>query len=404
MAKPACCGASSASRKGTLRFQTLHETVNSSCEAKTQGETSYSGGCGSQSGTKQQRNKKDLPVQKRWVIGLVETSAGSIQRVSTQLDIHDVLGSWKCRWSNGRMDYRVDSGLYCVGSPDEQSPILVTSNYKMTFDRLRKELDNLNAWILVLDTDGVNVWCAAGKGTFSTDELVYRINAVQLGKVVSQRKLIVPQLGATGIAAHEVLKRSGFSVVFGPVRASDVKSFLADGLVASEEMRTVKFPILDRLVLTPMELITALKPMLIVFGVLFILNAIGLGHYGRIDLVALLGALVIGCVVTPVLLPWIPGRAFSLKGFLLGLLWAIAVIIQQGFPGTPAFGWMKAIAYLLVLPALSSFLTLNFTGSSTYTSLSGVDSEMKIALPSILIATAAGVILLLVNDCISVFG
>jgi hypothetical protein len=96
----------------------------------------------------------------------------------------------------------------------------------------------------------------------------------------------VPQLGATGVAAHEVLKRSGFKVVFGPVRASDLKAFLSAGMAATEDMRTVKFPFFDRLVLTPMEVVAALKPMVIAFGVLFVLNAVGLGHYGRIKLLS----------------------------------------------------------------------------------------------------------------------
>jgi len=241
-------------------------------------------------------------------------------------------------------------------------------------------------------------------GVQPAKELIHRISVVRLAMVVTHRKVIVPQLGATGIAAHEIAKQTGFNVVFGPVRASDVKKFLTDGMVASEEMRTVKFTMLDRLVLTPMELVTALKPMLLAFGVLFILNAIGLGHYGGMDLVALLGAIVVGCVIVPVLLPWIPGRAFSWKGFLFGLLWAVVVVVQQGLSATSELSMIKMIAFLLILPALSSFLSLNFTGSSTYTSLSGVDSEMRIALPAILIASISGVILLLINDCIIAFG
>jgi hypothetical protein len=157
-------------------------------------------------------------------------------------------------------------------------------------------------------------------------------------------------------------------------------------------------------VLTPMELVTAIKPLTLTFGILFILNVIGLGQYGRADFAALLGAIIAGCVVTPVLLPWIPGRAFSFKGLLMGLIWALAVNVWQGFPHTPDYGWMKAVAYILAVPALSAFCAMNFTGSSTYTSLSGVDKEMRIALPAMLLSTAAGVVLLVVNDLIRVFG
>jgi hypothetical protein len=206
-----------------------------------------------------------------------------------------------------------------------------------------------------------------------------------------------------GVAAHEVTKQSGFRVVYGTVRAKDIKVFLENGMKATEEMRTVRFTAKDRLVLTPMELVGTMKPMLITFGVLFILNAIGFGHYGWPDLYGLLGAVFVGAVLAPVLLPWIPGRAFSFKGALLGLLWAIGFLLLNGFPA-PAFGWLKTAAYFIFLPALSGFITLNFTGSSTYTSLSGVDKEMKIALPIMLFAAAGAIILLLVGDFIRLFG
>jgi len=169
--------------------------------------------------------------------GFVETPAGPVPQVGTKLSFRDMLGSWKARWSIGRMDYTVEPGLYCVGTPGGQSPVLVTANYKMTFDRVRMELSGLDAWILVLDTFGINVWCAAGKGTFGTEELVHRIEAADLGSVVQHRTVILPQLGAPGIEAHEVSRRSGFTVAWGPVRARDIKAFLAAGMGATDEMR-----------------------------------------------------------------------------------------------------------------------------------------------------------------------
>jgi len=85
----------------------------------------------------------------------------------------------------------------------------------------------MNVWLLVLDTKGVNVWCAAGKGTFGTDELVRSIQAANLKQVVRHRDLVLPQLGATGVAAHEVKRATGFSVHYGPVRARDIQAYLA---------------------------------------------------------------------------------------------------------------------------------------------------------------------------------
>ena len=130
------------------------------------------------------------------------------------------------------MHYAVDPGLYAVGNPDGESPVLVTANYKMSFDMLREALPNRNAWILVLDTKGINVWCAAGKGTFGTTELVNRIASSGLPRIVSHRELIVPQLSGPGVAAHEVKRLSGFKVIYGPIRAADLPNFLDRGFKA----------------------------------------------------------------------------------------------------------------------------------------------------------------------------
>lgn len=320
--------------------------------------------------------------------------AGKIPQVSTKLTGCDTMGSWKARWGINRMNYKVTPGLYCVGKPDKMSPVLVTANYKMSFDMLRRELSGINAWILVLDTKGINVWCAAGKGTFGTDELVNRISQVNLSKIVSHKTVVLPQLGAPGISAHEVQRRSGFKVVFGPVRASDIKEFLDTGMKAASEMRKVRFSFYDRLVLTPVELTGTFKISLMIFGVLFILNQFGLGSFGVVDFYGYMGAWLAGCVLVPVLLPWIPGKAFAWKGWLIGFLWALCVNVLNGWPDNLGYSLVRAFAYMLVLPPISAFYAMNFTGASTYTSLSGVLKEMRIAVPAIIISIAVGVVLI----------
>lgn len=333
-----------------------------------------------------------------WITGHVETTTGTIQQVSTQLTFQDILGAWKARWDIHRMDYKVSPGLYGVGHPDFGSPVLVSANYKMSFDQLRQELGGFDLWILVLDTKGVNVWCAAGKGTFGTAELVNRIALVKLGEVVSHRKLILPQLGAPGVAAHETLQLSGFKVVYGPVRAADIPEFLNQGMKVTAAMREVRFGFTDRLVLTPIELVGTLKPALIIFGVLLIMNLIFHGAQpafqilGRIltEFLPFLGTALVGTVLVPALLPYLPGRALSWKGWFLGLLWAVTCLWLL-----PQKNWLQSAAYLLLLPSLASFLAMNFTGSTTYTSLSGVVREMKAALPAQIGSVGLGILLVI---------
>lgn len=332
-------------------------------------------------------------VKTGYITGYVETAAGKVPKVSAVLSSSDVLATWKVRWGIGRMNYMVAPGIYCIGNPGPYSPVLVTANYKMSFDRLRKELAGIDAWIMVLDTKGINVWCAAGKGTFGTDELVKRIINVHLEQIVFHRTIILPQLGAPGVAAHEVLKRSGFKVVYGPVRASDIPAFLNEGMKATKEMRTVQFTFADRVALTPVEFSFILKLLLVILGAILIPGLFGFDKNLFGGIIPYIGALLVGNFVVPALLPWIPGRAFAWKGWLMGAVYALAIIGMYA----PA-GLGQAIVYLLILPPISSFVAMNFTGSSTYTSLSGVVREMRIAVPLIIISISAGILFAVANS------
>jgi len=330
---------------------------------------------------------------------------GPVPTVAPVLTSADRMGTVKARWGIGRMRYTVDPGLYAVGNPDAQSPVLVTANYKLSFDRLRAELSGIDAWILVLNTDGINVWCAAGKGTFGTEELVRRIESSGLARVVAHRKLIVPQLAGPGVAAHQVKELSGFRVVYGPIRAEDLPAFLEAGMKATPEMRRKAFDVRERTVLIPVELVQAIKAAFYIVPVFFVLGGLlGQGnfwsaaiHHGVGAALTLLGAIVAGSVMTQILLPWLPGRAFSVKGIFPGLAAAIAVMAMQArfFAGQASVAELLGWAFLVV--ALASHLALNFTGASTYTSLSGVRKEMRWAVPAQIAGAVIGLGLWLVS-------
>ena len=320
-----------------------------------------------------------------------ETCCGAdvpVKAVSTSLTWGDHLGAWKARWGIGRMDYAVEPGLYSIGKPGNNSPVFVSANYKLTFDTLRKNLDGTDCWLLILDTKGINVWCAAGKGTFGTEELVERIKSSELSKYVSHKKLILPQLGATGVSAHKVKSDTGYDIDYGPVRASDIKEYMDAGYKATKEMRTVKFTLWDRLVLTPMELVPALKYTLPVFGVMLLINKVATIPFDKTDIANNIGAVLAGSVITPALLPYIPGTAFASKGGLVGLACTAAILGATGKlrKGTA----LLSAGSLLLYPAISSMLAMNFTGASTYTSPSGVNKEMEKSLPFIVGAAIAG--------------
>jgi hypothetical protein len=343
-----------------------------------------------------------LPGLKQpFIVGLIQTSVGPVPQVSSSLAWADHLGMFKARWGIGRMHYTIEPGLYALGRPDDRSPVLVTANYKMSFDKLREALPGRNMWILVLDTGGINVWCASGKGTFGTTELVGRIESSGLSEIVSHRELVLPQLSGPGIAAHHVKKLSSFKVVYGPIRATDLPAFLEAGLKATPEMRLKTFNTLERLALTPMELVLAVKAGMFVIPILFLLALFGkLGegwanafNHSLFSILAILTAILVGTVLTPLLLPWLPGRAFSIKGLSLGALAVAALMVFVWNDWITWAGRLEILAWLFMIPAASAYLAMNFTGASTFTSLSGVRKEIRWALPLEMGAGIAGLIL-----------
>ncbi len=343
-----------------------------------------------------------LPSLKQpFVIGSIQTSVGPVPQVSSSLVWADHLGTYKARWGIGRMHYTIEPGLYALGKPGERSPVLVTANYKMSFDKLRESLPGRAMWILVLDTKGINVWCASGKGTFGTTELVDRIKSSGLSQIVSHRELILPQLSGPGVAAHHVKELSGFKVIYGPIRAIDLLTFLDHGLKATPEMRLKTFTTWERMELIPMELIGALKGGIIAIPILFFLSYIGksgegwmnaLSH-GYFSALSLLTAILAGAVLTPLFLPWLPGRAFSIKGLSLGFLFTTLLMIFFWKDWITRTSRLEILAWFFLIPAVSAYLAMNFTGASTYTSLSGVKKEMRWALPLEIVGGIIGLIL-----------
>lgn len=284
------------------------------------------------------------------------------------------------RWAVNREGHRVEPGLYALGKPTPDSPVFVSANYTLSFDALRSSLKEVDGFILVLDTKGINVWCAAGKGTFGTDELVNRIQATRLQEVVNHHNLILPQLGAPGVSGFEVTKRTHFKVEYGPARAQDLPKYLKTH-TATPAMRLVQFTLKDRLTLIPVELISLLLPLLILLLI---------GWKGPA------AAILAGTVLFPVLLPWIPTHNFSTKGFILGaavaLPFAIAAFMKD--PGSAL--WLRsawALVYVLLIPPITAYLALNFTGATTFTSRTGVRQEMFAYIPTMAWMFGVGLLL-----------
>ena len=240
---------------------------------------------------------------------------------------------------------KVRTGLYAVGHPDSSSPVLVTGNFDLTVRRLVQAIDGkVNVWVLVADSAGINVWCAAGGGYFTAEKVIAAVKSSHLNEVVRHHALILPQLCANGVDGWRIREETGWGVHWGPARAADIPAYLADKRKKTDAMRWVRFPLKDRLEMVTVTLgfyaLLILLPVFIFWRDLFwpiTASLLGLSYFYA------------------VVHPWLPGRdglykSIPLAGIALAGLFIYAVLWGP-LPAQQIFHWGIGLTGLSVFSA-----------------------------------------------------
>lgn len=139
------------------------------------------------------------------------------------------------------------TGLFPMGHPDRHSPVLVTCNFHLTVERVKRALKGLDCYLLVANSHGINVWCAAAGGHFTQHSVISVLKTSGIENLVDHRNVILPQLAAPGVEAREIHRHSGWRVLWGPVHAKDIPAFLKNNFKKTPGMSEVKFPLAQRM-------------------------------------------------------------------------------------------------------------------------------------------------------------
>jgi hypothetical protein len=150
------------------------------------------------------------------------------------------------------LPHRTATGLLRVGTPTRKSPVLVTGNFILTVRRLRDVLRGRHLWLLVADSKGINIWCAASGGHFTHHSIIAAIRASGLAERVDHREIILPQLCATGVERRRITEATGFSTRWGPARLEDLPAFLDRGARVHKRDRFMRFPLWERMEMAAM--------------------------------------------------------------------------------------------------------------------------------------------------------
>lgn len=160
--------------------------------------------------------------------------------------------AWLYLWETFHILFRhynfpCELGLRKVGNPDENSPVLVSGNYTLTVYRLLRVLRGYDCWLLVCNSRGSNVWCAAGMNEFTDHDIIDAVNVAGLSSVVRHKRLIAPPYGAPGVDAHRVKAETGFRIIWGPTHLDDLPAYLDNKQRRTYEMSLVQFGLQDRM-------------------------------------------------------------------------------------------------------------------------------------------------------------
>jgi len=196
----------------------------------------------------------------------------------------------------------------------------------------------------VVDSAGINVWCAAGGGYLTAEKIIGALKSTRLEEIVEHRLLILPQLCANGVDGWKVRESTGWGVHWGPVRAADIPAYLHAGKKKDDQMRWVRFPLKDRLEMVTVTLgfygLLILLPILIFWRHLFwpvAASLFGLSYFYA------------------VVLPWLPGRDGLQKSISLSLIAVFGLLVYTWvwYPMPPQllFNWSLGLIALSVFTA-----------------------------------------------------
>ena len=234
--------------------------------------------------------------------------------------------------------HRAETGLRAVGRPDADSPVLVSCNYSLSLARLLRVLEGLDVWVLVAQSSGVNVWCAACGGEFTDHQVISAVKTSRLAEKVGHRRLVLPGLSAPGMDLGRIREQTGFRARFGPAEARDVPAYLEAGMRKRRGMERRSFGIGHRLdMLVGMNFVWW-APVAALFAIFW--------REHLLHLSALFWGTALGVYV---LFPWIPGRRGWTKCLVVALALVAGYVGAGRFThGEPFFFWPWIVGAVLL--------------------------------------------------------
>lgn len=145
-------------------------------------------------------------------------------------------------YTDPRIHPAVEAGLFAVGSPNEDSPVMITTNYASTAFVVRSDLEQskIDAWLVIIDTGGIGVESSAAGGQLNAAKMAEALSEYKVAEKVRHRAVIIPGLAAR--FAGELEDASGWDVYVGPKDSGSIPDFLKSKYRPRDGLRYVGEP------------------------------------------------------------------------------------------------------------------------------------------------------------------
>jgi acetyl-CoA decarbonylase/synthase complex subunit gamma len=131
-------------------------------------------------------------------------------------------------YTDPRKPVAVEPGLRVIGKPDENSPVMFTTNFALTYYTVASDIESgsIDSYLLVVDSEGIAVDCAVAGRKLTADKVADALKEAKIEEKVKHRKLIIP--GKAARISGEIEEASGWEVMVGPRDSSDIPKYLKE--------------------------------------------------------------------------------------------------------------------------------------------------------------------------------
>jgi acetyl-CoA decarbonylase/synthase complex subunit gamma len=131
-------------------------------------------------------------------------------------------------YTDPRKPVAVQPGVKSFGNPNENSPVLMTTNFALTYYTVASDIESsgLDCYLLVVDTEGLAVDSSVAGRKLTSDKIAETLKESKMEEKVKHRRLIIP--GKAARLSGEIQELSGWEVLVGPRDSSEIPKFLQD--------------------------------------------------------------------------------------------------------------------------------------------------------------------------------